>query len=295
MNFADVRPDAPHRLTQRTMHDYVEHIVNNHHADFNELCRIPGWHLHAFWEDVLHVDCLGLRQHACGNALLRLARAEVWGAMPMRGAWQDKLDVVLCRAFREFQEFLSANGLSSTQPRFRTLNLSMHRLADYPVLKAKGKNCVTVSKWLCEKALEHSLVSPDQENELLYTVLFGFVEFWKLIHDIRPRFVLTDDERDRLETYKRATLYSYALLSKRATARGEALFNIVPKSHAFDEMLSCAIRSGIAPSLVWTFGSEDAMSLFAKLSGKCHGSTVQSAAIDKWLVAFWSHHFGEDS
>ena len=146
--------------------------------------------------------------------------------------------------------------------------------------------------WLCNRARENNRLHPtNREGQMLLSVLFGLVEFWNLIHDMRPRFLLTFHEKQKLETYKQAVLYPYVELNRLGMSRGQPLFNIIPKLHLFDEMLTTACRTGISPALVWTFGSEDAMNLYARLSGKCHGATVQCAAIDRWLIAFWAHHF----
>ena len=297
-NFANALPDADWTRTNRSLADYVDHMVGAN-QDFDGLTGIPGWHTHNLFEDVVHADCLGVRQYACGPVLLILAERGIFGPLPTSGSWDARLDVALNKAWIQFNNYLKSQHQTCSQSRFRCLQLSMHKKSDFPCLKSKAKNCVLVSTWLLHvvqglvSSAAVAVIPADHILKHIYSMLWGMVSFSDMMHSIRPRFKLTEIEIARIETYREAYLGSFYMLHVSFARNDRALFNPTFKFHQLDHLFRRAIRTGIAPFFFWTFSSEDAMGKFASLSSACHGATVNSVAVSKWLVYFWHYHFGE--
>ena len=287
-NFADSRLDAEWSRTSRPLSDYVEYILDEG-LELNPLCYIPGWHPHNVYEDVTHCDGLGWRQGLNGGALILMCEMGVWGPPAASGSWRDRLDLQLASAWRDFNRFLSEEKMQASQPVFRSLTLSLKKRTNFPVLKSKSKNCVTVSLWL-EKRLRR-FIPGDEVVSHLYASLWGATNIWTLIHDMRPRFVLTDSEASFLNVARESALHNYYWLHVHFAELGRSMFNMTPKFHECDHMLRRACQTRLSFALVWTFASEDFMGRMAKLSAGGHGATVNSVPLHKWLLYFWSVHF----
>jgi hypothetical protein len=99
-NFADARADAAWASTSRCMTEWFSHMDDNGIA-VPKLAEIPGFHAASCFAGQLHVDALGLSQHACGSALRDLAYESAFGSsMIGAGTWQHKLDLCLHGATR---------------------------------------------------------------------------------------------------------------------------------------------------------------------------------------------------
>lgn len=289
-NFGDASLTASWTNTARSLESYIEYVVGEGSGMLNPLLGIPGWSNDNLYEDVLHADALGVRAQANGSTIHQLAHLGTWGEFPTAGSWDSRLNIVLTRAYNDFQGFLKRHGLKSSQPKFKALTLSLHKMTDFPNLKGKGKNMITVSLWLAEKT--EALMSDDDDlSKFRFSLHWGLKRFWDLMHNMRPRVCFNAAEHDELETIRAAILLSFYHLHQEAASRGVSLYNMTPKFHVVDHMFRRAKRTGISPHMFWTFASEDWIGSMAVSSQKTHGATMQSSVIERWLVCFWSHYY----
>ncbi len=285
-NFADFRWQSEWALTERKMAEFIASLPNGE-EDLHQLGRIPGWHTHSFMEDQLHCDALGPRQHLCGTMLRDLSYEGAFGAFDTRrggGSWHEKLDKCLLQASVEFQADLAQEGKTCSQQTFTTLKLSMHRQDDFPVLKAKGHNCITISKWLMKKVKGLPM---NEVNCHRFACLRGFVGLWDVVHDMRPRFELTEVEKDVLCKFRESALGSYLWLHERSVLAHRRGFNMIPKLHQMDHMVRRSVVTGVAFHTWWCFKAEDLMGRLAKISANTHGATTMKRVIQRWLVQWW--------
>ena len=288
-NFADPRKEAAWASTARDVTEWLTHLEDND-LELPKLAEIPGFHTHNMYEDQLHMDALGLRQHSCGSVLRDLCYESEFGAsMHGPGTWQDKLNACLHGATREFTEWQSVNGVHCTQSAFKTLGLSLHRQDDFPILKAKGKNCISVSQWLLQKC--ESVYRADPTNwvkQQRFTLLWGLCGLWEVPHRIRPRFELTDAEADELEKHRLCALLAYYNLHRESAMSPRPGYNITPKFNSVDVMCRRASRTKVSQHLFWTFRTEHHMGFLAKTMFKTHGASSKRRVVERWLVAFWT-------
>ena len=286
-NFADPRPDAAWASTTRCMTDWFCYLDDNGIA-LPKLAEIPGFHVQSFYEDQLHVDALGLRQHACGSALRDLAYESAFGSsMDGAGTWQDKLDLCLHGATREFRAWQASERVSCTQPAFKSLALSLKRQDDFPVLKSKGRNCLYVSEWLLHKCDALYRANPTWRAQQRFAFFWGLHGIWDVAHRVRPRFELTDSEAAELEQKRLCGLMAFYSLNLDSSTTTRPGYNIIPKFIFVDMMARRAVRTKVSHHLFWTFRTEHHMGHIAKIMNKTHGASSKKRVIERWLVSFW--------
>ena len=284
LNFGDHRLLAGWTHTERSLSEYFDSLPSDAHR--HVFTKLPGWHTFSFMEDQLHADCLGPRQHLSGSLLRDLSLEGTFGAVPSSGSWQSRLDVCLLEASVQFQAFIRRNKLQCSQPTFTVLKLSMHRQDDFPCLKCKGKNSVLVSRWLLQ-------VVRNQPDSVLkshrWTCLTGFMGLWDVVHDMRPRWILTEEERTLLCRFRECALMSYMWLHEHSVTHGlgKRGYNPTPKLHQIDHMVRRAIATRVSYHLWWCFKAEDLMGRLAKIALVTHGATCQKRVIQRWLVQWW--------
>ena len=238
----------------------------------------------------MHADALGVRQHACGSALRDLCEEGRFGEYPTgpgSGTWNDKLDGCLRTAYLEFEAWLGVHKLTCSQPQFTSLTLTLHSSVGSACLKAKGRNCVTVSQWLLSVLEPIAIANPgDRLAQHRLGLFHGLVGLWTVPHEMRPRFILTDDEKRNLELYRCCVLASYYFLHCQKARSGKVGYSLVPKLHQVDHMVRRSLRCSISYHIFWCFRAEDFMGSIAKLAGQTHGATTIRRVVERWLVQF---------
>ena len=297
LNLSDASENAAWNKPEnaRSLADYITSLISRGRQPehWNPLTSLCGFHTHGFFEDQLHCDCLGIRQHCNGSSLVSLCFEGTWGDMSASGTWSDKLDSVLATAHVAFSVWCTRNQITTSHPVFNCLNLHMHKASDYAQLKSKGHNSAMITKWLltvCEDAVDVS----KPESGLRFSLMWGLNALWDIPHDCRPRFVYSDAEAVQLETARKVALMSLYGLHKFYAMKGEHLFNIVPKFHQVDHMCRRQIRSKLACSLWWCFASESAIGSVARTAGKTHGASTNRRAVQRWITFFWGSFINSD-
>ena len=245
-----------------------------------------GWHNTSDFEDFLHDDLLGLRQHMNGGVLHELCREQAFGAFDECTTWRERLDSQLREAFRFFSTWTSFNGLSHSQPPFNSWNLSMKKMTSEPVLKSKAKNGQVVSAWL---TVEAAWYVDTTYNRVRASVMKAFDEVYSIVVATKyPNWRLSESQASDLEQCRMRMLLGYHFLAKKHAENASAHFSLVPKFHKVDHLLRRAIRTRVSPSLWWTFSLESHMGIMARMVHKLHASSSSRRGIERWLLYFFS-------
>ena len=66
------------------------------------------------------------------------------------------------------------------------------------------------------------------------------------------------------------------------------LYPLRPKMHVFHECLHEALVARENPASSWTFQDEDNTRVMVDVAKSCHGSTLESQSLEKWVMQFFS-------
>ena len=265
-----------------TVSDYfAEQIAAD---SFHPICTVYGWHTQNFYEDILHDDCLGIRQDATASCLKELCEEGAFGAMP-GGPWKERYNVCLFIASKRFKAWCRDQRISCSQSRFTVNSLTLSTLDSIPVTKGKARNSVYVSQWLAEFCRD--FVSTEHGRQRC-TCMHGFMEFWNTVNSSKSRLLVSSEEKLRLQSAREMLLLCYQWLSKESVENGKHSWNMRPKFHRVDKCLRRCIRTGLNPSIFWTFGSEHLMGVMARQCQKIHGSSLYRRSVQRWQIYWWA-------
>ena len=281
----DARFNAGWTTTTRSFSSYQ--LEQSRLGTVHPLTCVAGWNIHNMFEDLVHDDLLGLRQHAVASVLVTMARDGCFFAhrdLPAR-AWRVHLEAGLCKAWVEFQSWMQRHGVYCHMSKFSLAVVSVNRLDDFPCLKCKAAECATVSLWLAERA-ELELAKCDTTHmQLMAAMLRGFCNVWELCREAR---FFSAEQVGRLEKARCDMLLGYHACSVLAARNNMYAFNMVPKFHKLDHLCRRAIRTRVSPSLTWTFSDEDNMKWMASLTCKMRAIEILQTGTRKWLVSFFA-------
>ena len=285
MNYANCHPDAPWAHHVRELSDFWASISGVNGDELPILANIRGQSHENLFEDFMHDSPLGVALDLLGSVLFELAVENVFGVPPgdITG-WKNKIDWQLERAHLEFTNWCGSTGKEQSQPTFKHLTLSMHTLTDWPVLKAKAHNSTVVLEWLATATCHHI---SDERSEFRNYCVQNFAGTWHLVQATKfPNWRLSDSQARQFELLRQRSLMAYEWLSKDSAAKSLYRYKVRPKLHHFDHGLRRSVRSKVSPSVTYSFSPEDFMGLCARMSSRCHGSTIMRRGVARWLVSF---------
>ena len=136
-----------------------------------------------------------------------------------------------------------------------------------------------------------------QELVMLHMCMHGAVKTWRVALGVKDKqsIFLTEEERQALAIARNHLCHGYRWLWTNARTKGKPRFPVKPKALVIDKMLRRAMRSGVCPSCWWSFSLEDWIGSGARLAGMVHGSSINSKALERWLVAFFSESAEHDA
>ena len=204
LSYVNPLPSAGWRVRLRDNEEYLRERVER--RTLSPLSTIPGAHIDNEMDDLVHDDFLGLRLPLSGSVMCDLADEGEWGPYPPRGSWQQKLDAVMNVAYSDFVCFCQEQGLEQSQPRFKTLNLSMKTTFSKPSLKAKAKNPVVVSIWLLSNVQKYDSTEYFRMRTL---TVWGFVNLWLLIGKISGPLDMDEGQKEEMGKTRMAMLSGY--------------------------------------------------------------------------------------
>ena len=275
LDFKDVSPNAIHTLPEQ----------ERSHEDYCRAVGVPLPMLAAVLPpresiviDWQHATCLGIAPRACGSALLSLALEGKWGVVH-RGRWQPKIDVLMRRAYRDFLDFASGEGLAHSQPLFKATTLGVASGKDYePELKCKAHNAMVVCRWLAHITREDEALMGKHRA----TVLWGFTFMHSVFRSSPLR--LNDEDIAAVQRAGRSVLSSWRALLDDATATGRFLWHMVPKIHEFQHLVKIIGITKRNPASHWVFGDESNIGLVKAMAKNIHATTLSQRALEALML-----------
>ena len=256
------------------------------------LLMVDGWHNESQFEDLMHDDLLGLRLHANGAVLEELCRNGHWGSFSDVGIWTERLDAQLKVAYLDFSDFVSALGVSHSQPLFTHLQLTLKTLSSKACLKAKAKNSQLVGVWLCSVCDTQLSTLHD---EVRAAMMQGFNETWNIVHATRwPNWILSDSQVSQLNEARGKLLLGYHWLAKESVRLNRwNAFSLIPKFHKLDHCFNRSMRTKVSPSIYWTFVLEHQMGISARLVSKLHPHSSYRRGVERYLLFLFACVFSD--
>ena len=273
-NFAAFVPFA-----ERSHQDYMCSIA----ARTSPLTQIIGFHLHTVLPELLHAGCLGVCQILNGCLLKEFADEGRWGAGPVDGKWQDRLDVKLAVAWDSFINWARAHNKIHTQRCFTSLRLSLRNRMSWPELKGKAHNALVVMEWLGAIAQRHDGTA---HSELRACVAWGFNEFFHVVRIAGDW--LSCRQLDRLRYTKIWVFDGYNKLSNEAARQGIPHYKIIPKHHVLFHVYLDMLRTGRNAGRLWTFSDEENMRNISQISCAVHPQRIGMSSLERWLMQFFA-------
>ena len=114
--------------------------------------------------------------------------------------------------------------------------------------------------------------------------LWGLDQFYKMLRE-GPLY-LEDSHLEQLRIARDAFLYGYLYLHRCAQEAGVHAWPARPKLHMFDRIYRHASETRRNPSSSCNFQEEDNVGLMIRIAQKCHGVTLESRALERWVAQF---------
>ena len=281
--FTDFQHDACHWDTTPSTTDYLSSPA----AGLAPASSLPGWHLQMVSPELMHAGPLGHNLVVNGSVIKELADEGFWATPPPTGAWQEKLQLQLSAATAAFKQWQKDNQRSCNQLRFTVRRLSLSSKQRVPELKAKAYNSLIVTEWLeseCRKMSERWPSNSYFRDRA--TMVWGLAEFFRVLR--RSPMWMSEEELEDLQVARDAACFLFRKLAGIALEEGAPLYPCRPKLHMLDEAHRLAQTTGENPTSFWTFQDEDSMRILVDIAKSCHGSTVESSTLHKWLMQFFA-------
>ena len=120
-------------------------------------------------------------------------------------------------------------------------------------------------------------------------MLWGLSAFFKIIRESLKHGIWMSSSELRELRLARITFFGfYFKLHMLAEEDERPLYGFQPKLHMIDHAERIAQSLRLNPASYWTFQDEDNMHVMMKVSVHCHGSTLEKATLEKWLLQFYS-------
>ena len=145
-----------------------------------------------------------------------------------------------------------------------------------------------MSLWLEMITRDSALQAPDDPARKVRVALFwGLATSYRTIQAAKTRICLSGQECGVLGTARKSMVLSMDWLHKHSLLPGNMPgYQLIPKVHLCDHMWRRCIRTTANPARLWTFGAEDAMERFARLSHACRGASASRRTIVRWCSFF---------
>ena len=265
-------------VAERSHQDYMDSVA----ARSSPLTQIIGFNIHTILPELMHAGCLGVCQILNGCLLKEFADEGMWGAGPIAGKWQEKLDAKLSIAWDYFVNWAHAHSKTHTQKCFTALRLSLQTRWSWPELKGKAHNALVVMEWLGTIARRHDGVA---RSELRACVAWAFNEFFHVVRTAGDW--LSDRHLDRLRGTRIFMFHGYNTLSREAARQGIPLYKMIPKHHILFHIYMDMMRTRRNAGRLWTFSDEENMKNIADIACAVHPRRLGMTSLERWLVQFF--------
>ena len=272
--FGDFRADVAHRNTMTANESYL--------AVFSvppALTAIPGWHLTMLTADPMHVLHLGVLQWAVASLMLVLCSRDFWGTFA--GNVVVRLNSQLRVAYVAFRDWCRARNVSQSQPPFSAV--IFNRRDDqwvFPELKTKAANTRWIALWL------DSVMQNTGDVTAEVSMMRGFAVMLELMHGCEKPY-LSQLEADEFGRAGRVALLSYSHLAGQAYSNGLPLYQVKPKHHQLDHLITKVESTLMNPRFNWAFGDEDFNGRITALVRGKYSSKFVSRAMQKYQLRMY--------
>ena len=269
----DFRPDSLHRTTGRLSND--QYMASKAVEDL-PLPMLYGVHLSRFLHDTTHSQLLGTSKVLNGSVLTYLCEAGEFGMFPA-GIYDSALSQLLPIAFANFKDYLKANHLQCTQPRFTAARLNRRHRGQFPCLASKAVNGKRISYWLASKCLERCNRLGGDATELDMLVMATAWSYCAMLQQFENcNIVLTEAEAATLHRFGMTHLLTYSALrnmSSRTSGRvvNRSSWPVIPKHHHLQHALDDAKETLNNPGSYHLLAAESWVGIVGRMS-RCHGN-----------------------
>jgi len=285
--FTDFTFTSPCFEQPRRNDDYV----NSEAAIRSPLSKLRGFHITMVLPELMHSGPLGVHLRAAGSVLWELCDEGVYAhGETSAHDWKAKLGLQLSCAYAQLRSYNKRHHVSCSQPRFTVARLSMRTRGCTPLLKAKAFNTLCVVDWLANVCSQQAAAAQHIEYFMdRAMMLWGLSAFFKIIREsLKHGIWMSSAELRELRLARNAFFGFYYKLHMLAEEDERPLYGFQPKHHMIDHAERIAQSLRLNPASCWTFQDEDNMHVMMKASITCRGSILEKAALEKWLLQFYS-------
>ena len=176
-------------------------------------------------------------------------------------------------------------GVTMSRPKITTLQVSVRKVGDHPVLKSKAANARTIVFWLAALTVDEHLPG-DHRSKLRATCVWCLASFFHTM-DTCER-ILSAAEKGRLLGHGWSFLATYSALSREAIDAGDATWHLVPAHHYVAHLLLGVDATSTSPRFRHCFCDEDFVGRVAAVSRRGHRSTVAVTFMQRHMTMLHS-------
>ena len=254
---------------------------------------MPGVLYERFLHDCCHGQLLGTGKLLNGSALVYLLERGFFADWPARGEYKDQLASLLKVAYSNFNSWKKQHKLTCTQPRFTVARLNRRLRQSFPCLSSKAATSKILTFWLADltrQQAEKSDATP-LDTEVAVCV-WGYARGLQVMD--QSNLCMEDDQKREFFDCTLLHLQTYANLHKQSSevvgARlNRCLWQLVPKHHHFLHCAEDTLITGLNPKMSTLLSAESWIGIMGRISKKCHRSSVDKRAIQRYLATLYFH------
>jgi hypothetical protein len=249
--------------------------------------RLPGFHIQSLWPELMHGGPLGFCLTVSGSVLKEICDEAFFSPRPARGTWFEKLQCQLSAGFGQFKHWQIAQNRVCSQLKFTYRRLSLSRMNNIPSLKAKAYNSIIVCEWLvdCTRAVAQRWPDNSYFRDRA-SLCWALSEVFNVLR--RADHWMSEQHLQELQFARDTCMRMFTKLSAMASESDLPVYPLRPKMHVFDEACRIAQVTGENPASCWTFQDEDNMRVMCDIATSCHGQTVETSSLEKWVMNFFA-------
>lgn len=290
LTLGNFRADAEHMRTRWVHKDYIEWT---NPEDRSVLFDVPGVLYERFLHDCCHGQLLGTGKLLNGSALVYLLERGFFAPWPARGEYKDQLASLLKLAHSNFNSWKKQHKLTCTQPRFTVARLNRRLRQSFPCLSSKAVTSKILTFWLADLTRQQAEKSDATllDGEVA-VCLWGYARGLQVLD--QSNLCMEDHQKREFFDCTLLHLQTYANLHKQSsevvgTNLNRCLWQLVPKHHHFLHCAEDTLITGLNPKMSTLLSAESWIGIMGRISKKCHRSSVDRRAIQRYLATLYFH------
>ena len=252
------------------------------------LFEVPGVRYERFIHDCCHGQLLGTGRLANGSALVYLLEVGFFAPWPDRGVYKDQITSLLKVAYSNFNSWKKRHKLVCTQPRFTPARLNRQLRGSFPCLSSKAATSKILTYWLADLTQQHSNKrGATQLDKEVAVCMWAYARSLQVLDG--AGLLMEDEEKRSFFDMVILHLQTYAYLHKQSssvegTNLNRSLWQLVPKHHHFFHCAEDCLITGLNPKMSTLLSAESWIGTMGRISKKCHRSSVDKRAIQRYLA-----------